>query len=742
MFRIHLTILLILTCLHGGVRAQGTKADYDRANALRSITSDTVWPRPVEPHWAADGTHLWYVRRMKDSKTFIRVDLPSGKRGPAFDHQQLAAELSKAKNKTFPPGKLPFHQVDCLADGGVRFSAVGSDWMFVQGVLSVSEEKPNERSTKKPDQPRKRSYRPPQGADSPDGKWTAYVEKFNVYLRDRQSGESSALTTDGKASDGYTPRFAWSPNSSRLIVWRTAPGQERLVHLIETAPKDQVQPRLHNYRYRKPGDRIDITKPRLFDAAAQQEIPLKDALYPNPWSIRDGAWSSDSKRFTFLYNQRGHQILRVLAIDADQGEVSTLIEETSDTFIDYAFKTFYRRLEETNELLWMSERDGWNHLYLFDAQSGKLKQQITQGEWVVRNVERVDVEKRQIWFRAMGIDPAQDPYHIHFCRIDFSGKNLVRLSEGDGSHKLTYSPDQATYLDTYSRVDLPPVTELRRTSDGQLLAELERSDWSQLLATGWKPPQRFTAKGRDGRTDIYGVIYRPTNFEEEKTYPVIEQIYAGPHGAFAPKEFRNMHGPQRMAELGFIVVQIDGMGTNWRSKAFHNVCWKNLKDSGFPDRIAWIKAAAKAVPQMDLTRVGIFGGSAGGQSTLSGLLHHGDFYTVGVADCGCHDNRMDKIWWNEAWMGWPLDESYAANSNVTHAHRLQGKLFLTLGELDRNVDPASTMQVVDALIKADKDFDLLIVPGAGHGVGESRYANRRRQDFFVRHLHGVEPRKD
>ena len=357
-------------------------------------------------------------------------------------------------------------------------------------------------------------------------------------------------------------------------------------------------------------------------------------------------------------------------------------------------------------------------------------------------MDQFDLEKRQIWFQASGMVPGEDPYQIHFCRVDLDGQNLVRLTDGDGTHEIQYSPNRRYLIDTYSRVDLPPVTTVRKVEDGRLICELERGDWSPLLETGWKPTIPFSAKGRDGSTDIYGVIYLPTHFEESETYPVIEYIYAGPHDSFVPKRFHTQNQARSMAELGFIVVQIDGMGTNNRGKAFHDVCWKNLGDSGFADRILWMKAAAKAYPQMDLTRVGIYGGSAGGQSTLRGLLAHGDFYKVGVADCGCHDNRMDKIWWNEQWMGWPIGDHYQEQSNVTQAHRLQGKLFLIVGELDRNVDPASTMQVVDALIKADKDFDLLVVPGGGHGVGSRRYGMRRTRDFFVRHLLGVEPRHE
>jgi dipeptidyl aminopeptidase/acylaminoacyl peptidase len=360
----------------------------------------------------------------------------------------------------------------------------------------------------------------------------------------------------------------------------------------------------------------------------------------------------------------------------------------------------------------------------------------------VRGVDRVDETKKQIWFRAGGIVPGQDPYYVHFCRVNFDGTGLVVLTQGDGTHTLTHSPDGRFFIDTYSRVDLPPVTELRRADDGKLILELERADVSRLQATGWRAPERFVAKGRDDKTDIFGVIWRPSNFDPAAcNYPVIEQIYAGPQGAFVPKAFSAFFGnPQQIAELGFVVVQTDGMGTNWRSRAFHDVCWKNLADAGLPDRIAWIKAAAQKYPYLDRSRVGIYGGSAGGQNALGALLFHGDFYKAAVADCGCHDNRVDKQWWNEQWMGWPIGPHYAAQSNATNARNLSGKLLLFVGGMDDNVDPACTFQVVQALADADKDFDLLVLPRSGHGAAESPYGKRRRMDFFVRHLLGVEPR--
>ena len=367
-----------------------------------------------------------------------------------------------------------------------------------------------------------------------------------------------------------------------------------------------------------------------------------------------------------------------------------------------------------------------------------MKNQITKGNWVVRMVDRVDEDKRQIWFQAGGMNPGQDPYFTHYYRINFDGTRLTKLTEADGNHTLTFSADRKYYVDAWSRVDLPPVAQLRRAEDQKVVLELGKGDATALLASGIRMPEVFVAKGRDGKTDIWGTIVRPTNFDPAKKYPVIEQIYAGPQGSFVPKTFSAVPGTQALAELGFIVVQIDGMGTSNRSKAFHDVAFQDLGDAGFPDRILWHKAVAAKYASYDISRVGIYGTSAGGQNAMGAMLFHPEFYKVAVTNSGCHDNRMDKIWWNEQWMGWPLGPQYAASSNVDNASKLQGKVLLIAGEMDNNVDPASTLQVVDALVKAGKHFDMLYIPGQNHGVGVLG-TQHYLQDYFVHHLLGVEP---
>jgi dipeptidyl aminopeptidase/acylaminoacyl peptidase len=571
------------------------------------------------------------------------------------------------------------------------------------------------------------------------------------------SEPATPLSFDGSEGNYYTLRsLAWSPDSKKLAAYHTRPGYDRQVHYIQSSPADQIQPKHYTTNtlpysamgamYRKPGDALDIAYPALFDIATRQEIEIDHALFPDPFNITAPVWWKDSRGLTFEYNQRGHQVYRVIEVDARTGKTRAIIDEQSKTFIYYnqlgpglsAGRRYRHDGGDGREIVWASERDGWEHLYLYDGATGKVKNQITRGDWLVRNVDFVDDEKRQVWFEAGGIVAGQDPYFTQYCRINFDGSGLTMLTEADGAHTVVFSPDRKYYVDTWQRVDLAPRAQLRRTEDRKVLMDLDQGDASALLAAGFRYPEVFVAKGRDGKTDIWGVIVRPTNFDPAKKYPVVENIYAGPQGSFVPKTFSAVSADQSLAELGFIVVHIDGMGTSNRSKAFHDVAFRNLGDAGFPDRILWHKAVAAKYPWYDISRAGIFGTSAGGQNSLGGLLFHPEFYKVVVTNSGCHDNRMDKLWWNEQWMGWPLGPHYAASSNVDNAFRLQGRALIIVGEMDTNVDPASSLQVVNALLKAHKHFDMLYVPGQDHGVG-SIAGEHFRDDYFVRYLLGVEP---
>jgi len=580
---------------------------------------------------------------------------------------------------------------------------------------------------------------PPAKHKSPDGRWALEIVDHNLHLIGT-NGSREVLTTDGTVDDAYTETIEWSPDSLHAALLRTRPAQTHEVHWVESSPPDQLEPRLHHQDYLKPGDRVAIPRPYWVDIASRHVTPVATHLCLNPYELGELRWFPDSSRFTFEYNQRGHQVYRVLSVQVAEGRVEPLIEETSPTFIDYSGKHFLHWNDPDHTALWMSERDGWNHLWRYDSTTGQVLNQVTRGPWVVRRVLEVVPETRQVWFMASGLRSDEDPYHQHLCRVQFDGSGFIQLTEGDGTHHVEFSPDHHYFIDHWSRVDQAPVTELRRADNGQRVLELERADIGDLLTQGWSLPERWSAKGRDGKTDIWGILIKPSNFSPERRYPVVEEVYAGPQDAYVPKAFGREVRLHALAELGFIVVQVDGMGTSCRSKTFHDVCWKNLADAGFADRIAWIRSAATTRPWMDISRVGIYGGSAGGQNAMRALIDHHDFYSVAVADCGCHDNRMDKIWWNEQWMGWPVGPEYEASSNAVQAHKLRGRLLLMVGELDTNVDPSSTLQVVNALEKADRDFEFLVITGTGHGSAETPYGNRRRMDFLVRNLWSREPR--
>jgi dipeptidyl aminopeptidase/acylaminoacyl peptidase len=733
---------------------QGRAEDYARSESLSERVRGLVVDVMESPTWIGETNRFWYRKTVTGGAVFELVDPATREKRPAFDHARLASALGAALDTTFTAVTLPFEEFEFVeGEQSLEVEVRDTVWRCTLTTYACMSRGPAPAGGRGGRGGRGgfggQNQQEPEPRVSPDSMLEAYIQNYNIAVRPAGSDdEPTLLSRDGSEGNHYElSSIAWSPDSRKIAAYRTRPGYGRVIHFIESAPTDQLQPKYFTRNYLKPGDVLDHERPVLFDVATRQQIHVDDALFPNPYSLSRIEWWDDGRGFTFEYNQRGHQVYRVIEVDATTGQARALISEEPETFFNYrtangnrsdSGRKYRYDVDDGAEIVWLSERDGWSHLYLYDGRTGAVKRQITKGEWVVRNVERVDEENRQIWFRASGMNADQDPYFLHTYRIDFDGSNLVAYTEADGEHAVSWSPDRQYYVDTWSRVDLPTVGQLRRTSDRSVVMDLEQGDASALLATGWRYPEVFVSKARDGATDIWGVIVRPTNFDSAQQYPVIEYIYAGPQGSFVPKTFSTQNGMQSIAELGFIVVQVDGMGTNNRSKAFHDYAWQNLGDAGFPDRILWHKAIAAQYPYYDITRVGIYGTSAGGQNSMGALLFHPEFYDVAVSAAGCHDNRMDKIWWNEQWMGYPLGAHYDASSNVVNAHRLQGKLLLIWGELDTNVDPASTMQVVNALIKADKSFDMLYVPGMGHSSGGA-YGAAKRNDYFVKHLLGVEP---
>lgn len=778
MKRIHLFLFLLLASV--SVFAQGTLADYERANSLREKYANLAHNVPERANWIGKSSRFWYRKAVKGGAEFVLVNAETLEKKPAFDHEKMAAATAAVlppRQEKITALRLPFNDITFTDDErALDFNSDGARWRCDLTSYACKKSDapgggrgggrgggggapvaplsaatltgiPGPRYDQMPGQfgGQFGGQREPasDARTSPDGKWEAYVNNHNVFIRPKGQQAGTPLSMDGSEGNFYAlGTLAWSPDSKKLAVFRVRPGYRRRLQYVESSPRDQVQPHYGSIEYAKPGDVLDFPQPIMFDVASKRQYVIDNTLCANPYVMSRPEWHKDSRSFTFEYNQRGHQVYRVIEVEAATGKPRAVINEEPKTFFHYnaapGGKKFRQDINDGKEIVWMSERDGWNHLYLYDGVSGAVKNQITKGNWIVRGVEKVDEEKRQIWFQASGMHAGKDPYLIHYFRINFDGTGLTALTEADANHSVSFSSDMKFYVDTYSRVDLPAIAELRRTEDRKVLTELERGDVSELKQAGWRAPEVFTSLARDGKTDIWGVIYRPANYDPLKKYPVIENIYAGPHSSFVPKTFSAYNAMQSLAEVGFIVVQIDGMGTSNRSKAFHDVAWKNLGDAGFPDRILWHKAVAAKYPYYDISRVGIYGTSAGGQNSLGGMLFHPEFYKVCVSSCGCHDNRMDKIWWNEQWMGWPIGEHYAASSNVDNAHKLQGKLLLILGELDTNVDPASTMQVVNALIKAGKDFDFLEIPGAGHTNGGA-YGDKKRYDFFVRHLLDVKP---
>lgn len=712
------------------------KAAYARADTISRESAAKAFMLRLEPTWIEGGKAFFYRKDAAGGTSeFIRVDTTTGAKTPLLDQSRLAAALTKELGRPVEATRLPIRMLRVVS-GAYRFDTDEGSWELDTSTYALKkvENTPNPFGRRRgggsgaavDDAPEAPSTAP---VNSPDGSWTARIERGNILFKPKD-GTETPMTT-GATDRLYFSRLQWAPDAKHLIATRTHAGDRNKVYLIQNSPPVWGPAGLRTRIYNRPGDEVDTYEIVTLDPTTKASVESDAIDYGDSPRFR---LSKDKTRMIYDKVDRGYGRWRVQSLDPSTGKVTTVVDDDPETFVDTTAQiTEY--LSGSDEIVYSSERDGWHHLYLADGMGGS--KQITKGPWVVRGVTKVDEASRQIVFSASGMNPSEDPYFIHFYRINFDGTGLTPLTPAPGNHTAAFSPDGATLVDTFSTVTAPPVFELRNATTGALVAPLEKADISALSKSGWKPAQPFVAKGRDGKTDIYGIYYKPSNFDPKKRYPIVEDIYAGPQDSFVRKSFSASDYDQSVAELGFIVVKIDGMGTRNRSKAFHDVCYKNLADAGFPDRILWMKALAKKEPAMDLDRVGIFGTSAGGQNAGGAVLFHPEFYKVAIASCGCHDNRLDKIWWNEQWMG-KMGPHYAASSNIENAAKLKGDLLLMVGELDTNVPPESTYRYAAALQAAGKEFELVVIPNSDHTAG-GPYGERKRRDFLVRHLLGVDP---
>ena len=726
--------------------AQGKLEDYQRAQQfLPGNLRHLVYVADVNPHWIEKSSRFWYRKASPQGSEFILVDAEKNTSAPAFDHARLAESLARATKREVPASELPFADIEFVDSGkAIRFSMENAQWTCPLATYEC------QREESKPERPNE--------SLSPNKRWSAFVKEHNLFLRDVSTGTELQLTHDGVAFWDYaTPlpslrlmvdqgtedvkqsaAVFWSPDSSKLVTYRIDSRNSGRFTSLQFVPPDQLRPRAFTYVYPLPGEVLAKAMPIIFDVQSGKRIDVQASI---ELPFQDGPgfdWFPDSKSFFYDYDERGYKAKELRVVDAATGEQKVLVREQSDKYLDPG-ETFYRFVEGTGEILWASERDGWNNLYFY-SKTGQLQNQVTQGTWVVRQIEHIDEKNRRVFFVANGHEKNEDPYQAHLYSIGFDGKGLQLLSPENGDHAVSVSPDGMFFVDNYSRPDLPGESVLRRAKDGSEVRVLEKTDAGELQKLGWKFAEPFAGKASDGTTDIYGLIWRPSNFDPARKYPTIEFVYTGPQFFFVPKSFRSTLWLQPVAELGFVVVMVDGRGTMGRSRAFHEFSYHNL-GGAFEDHVALIKQMASRYPYMDINRVGVFGTSAGGYGAAHAMLVFPEFYKVGVSTSGDHDARLDKAWWNEAYQGYPVGDDYAAQSNVTMAGRLQGHLLLEHGDIDDNVHPVETIRFVDALMKANKNFDMLFVPNMFHGEsGEhALYLVRRRWDYFVQYLLGVTP---
>lgn len=767
--RFGLAAALVLFLMPLCTKAQGTLADYQRAEKFLGANARKLYsPGDVNANWIEHSDRFWYSTTGPNGTQFLLVDAERNTSGPAFDQARLAESLSRASGQSYQANELPFATFDFVEEGkAIRFDVDAARWTCQLSNYQCRRSSATEAAATAagagiglPETPvAEEAYE----NRSPDGRWAVFVKDHNLFARDTSTGTVMQLTHNGIPGDDYAtplpdlrvlvtqevslgedvkerPAVFWSPDSTKFVTYRTdSRGAGRFTSL-QFVPPDQIRPRAFNYVYPLPGEALPKAQIMVFDVLSGRRVDVKTDPLEIPFQGGPGSfeWFPDGKSFYYEHGTRGNKETELRVVDASSGDEKVLISEQDGKYIDPG-EHFVRVIPDNGGFLWSSERDGWNHLYLYNA-NGQLENQVTKGDWVVRQIEYVDAKNHVVYFLAMGREKGEDPYLTHLYRVNFDGSGLELLTPGNENHTVDVSPDGQYFVDSFSRVDDVGGAVLRRMKDGSQVRELKKGDVSGLMAMGWKYPIPFEGKATDGTTDLYGVIVRPTNFDASKKYPIVEQIYTGPQGFFAPKTFSGAFRLQSTAELGFVMVMVDGRGTTGRSRAFHEFSYHNL-GGAFADHVAMIKQMAQKYPYMDISRVGIYGTSAGGYGSAHAFLTFPDFYKVCVSTSGDHDARLDKAWWNEQYQGYPVGNDYVEQSNFTAAKNLKGHLLLMHGDIDDNVNPVETMRLVDALMTANKNFDMLFVPNMFHGDSgpHALYVSRRRWDYLVKYLLGVTP---
>jgi dipeptidyl aminopeptidase/acylaminoacyl peptidase len=736
-----------------------TAADYERAEKFMGYNTGQLVDRgSVRPNWLPD-ERFWYRAMTAQGSEFILVNPATGARQPAFDHAKLAAALSTAAGAKYDAARLPFMTFSFSPDGkSISFAAAKKNWVCdVQAYTCAPD-------TTTPVGNNQRGF---NEVRSPDGKRAAFIRDWNLWVRDMASGKETQLTTDGVKDFGYAtdnagwrksdrPVLLWSPDSRKIATYQQDQRNVSDMYLVTT---NVGAPKLQAWKYPLPGDKdiimiqrviIEVDNPKVVRLQMPPDArrgTLCDDISCGGSGFDDVEWNADASRLVFVSTSRDHKKANLRIADAGSGTVRDVMEEVSATQYESGQNSInWRYLPASNEFIWFSERDDWGHLYLYDATTGKLKNQITTGNWGITQLLKVDEKTRTLYFLAGGRETGRNPYLSHLYSVGFDGKNLKLLTPEDGNHNIILSPSGRFFVDNYSKQDVAPMSVLR-DADGKLIVNLEKTDISRLTAAGWKPPTPFVVKARDGQTDLYGVMYTPSKLDANRKYPIINYIYPGPQGgSVGTWGFTHAFGDnQALAELGFVVVALEGTCNPLRSKKFHDMCYGNMADNTLEDQITGMRQLAQKYPYIDLDKVGIWGHSGGGFATAAAMFRYPDFFKVGISESGNHDNRNYEDDWGERYIGLLTPgadgkSNYEAQANQLYAKNLKGKLLLAHGMMDDNVPPYNTLLVVDELIKANKDFDLILFPQSRHGYGSgSWYMTRRRWDYFVRHLLNVNP---